>query len=82
MSSGVQEPRGGPACLLRGSQLLSPSPPACVFINGWFSCCAFRAAVQINCSCFPVTGSLGVCALAATLCFRGVGFSGLPPAPT
>ena len=23
-------------------------------------------------------GSLGVCALAATLCFRGVGFSGLP----
>ena len=26
VSSGVQEPPGGPACLLRGSELLSPSP--------------------------------------------------------
>lgn len=26
VSSGVQEPPGSPACLLRGSELLSPSP--------------------------------------------------------
>ena len=31
------------------------------------------------CPCVPVTGSLGVCALAVTLCFRGVGFSGCTP---
>lgn len=31
------------------------------------------------CPCVPVTGSLGVCALAATLCFRGVGLSGCTP---
>lgn len=58
MSSGVQEPRGGPACLLRGSQLLSPSRPACVFIKVVFLLC-FQSSCSDSLFLFPCHGEPG-----------------------
>lgn len=79
MSSGLQEPRGG---LPVSSGVLSccpPSPPACVFINGWFFFLCFQSGCSNRLLLFSCHGSLGVCALAAALCVLGeLGFSGCP----
>ena len=79
MSSGVQEPWGGPACLLRASELLSPSPPACVFTGVVFLLC-FQSACSDHLFLFSCHGEPGSLCSGSGLVFQGSGF--LWPAPT